>query len=223
MRCSAVLLAGGKSTRMGRDKALLEIDGEPLWWRQLATLRALDPEQLFVAGPAREGLSSRANPAVAGVVEGSRGVSEKVSNGDGSGAEAPRDPSAPLGMTMIADEIDSAGPLGGVAAALRRCSAPLLVVLAVDLPAMTAEFLRSSLSLCARGGGVVPRGPKFYEPLAAIYPASAATLARTQLHRGEFSMQQFVRAALGDNLLTERKLQPGEAALFANLNTPADL
>ena len=39
---------------MGRDKAFLEIEGEPLWQRQLATLRRLSPEQLMISGPHRE-------------------------------------------------------------------------------------------------------------------------------------------------------------------------
>jgi molybdopterin-guanine dinucleotide biosynthesis protein A len=51
MRFGAVLLAGGKSSRMGRDKALLEFRGEPLWRRQLQTLRDLSPNELFLAGP----------------------------------------------------------------------------------------------------------------------------------------------------------------------------
>ena len=51
MNFSAALLAGGRSSRMGRDKAFLEIDGVPLWQRQLQTLRELGPSETFLAGP----------------------------------------------------------------------------------------------------------------------------------------------------------------------------
>lgn len=46
---SAVLLAGGESRRMGRDKALIEFLGQPMWRRQLALLRKLGPEKIFVS------------------------------------------------------------------------------------------------------------------------------------------------------------------------------
>jgi molybdenum cofactor guanylyltransferase len=49
MTLSAVLLAGGESRRMGRDKATIELDGEPLWQRQLRILRELEPERIFVS------------------------------------------------------------------------------------------------------------------------------------------------------------------------------
>jgi molybdenum cofactor guanylyltransferase len=48
MSLSAVLLAGGESTRMGRDKATLEWRGRPLWARQFEKLRALT-SNIFVS------------------------------------------------------------------------------------------------------------------------------------------------------------------------------
>ena len=47
---SAVLLAGGRSRRMGSDKAALVVGGQPLWQRQLATLRATGASELFISG-----------------------------------------------------------------------------------------------------------------------------------------------------------------------------
>ena len=51
-------------------------------------------------------------------------------------------PYADCGVEILADEFPDCGPLGGIATALRRCQSERLLVLAVDMPAMTAEFLR---------------------------------------------------------------------------------
>lgn len=48
--CTAVLLAGGRSRRMGRDKAELMLGDRPLWQRQLETLQALQPRALWLSG-----------------------------------------------------------------------------------------------------------------------------------------------------------------------------
>jgi molybdenum cofactor guanylyltransferase len=55
---SAVLLAGGQSTRMGRDKALVPAPGSDLllWQHQLRTLETLQPEEIFWSGIARPDL-----------------------------------------------------------------------------------------------------------------------------------------------------------------------
>lgn len=55
---SAMLLAGGKSERMGQDKAMLPLPGTYLllWQRQLRVLEELEPEDIFWSGPARPGI-----------------------------------------------------------------------------------------------------------------------------------------------------------------------
>ena len=52
--CSGALLCGGKSSRMGRDKALIEVNGQPLWRLQWTKLQAVCGE-VRVCGRASQG------------------------------------------------------------------------------------------------------------------------------------------------------------------------
>ena len=181
---AAVLLAGGSSRRMGRDKALLPLkDGRLLWQRQLDVLRRLEPAELFVSGPRREGF--------------------------------------PPELTCLPDEQPGCGPLGGIVSALGAMSVTRLVVLAVDLPLMTPEFLRGLLERAADRRGVVPRHREsgLYEPLAAVYPSACLALAQARLDGDDWSLQRFVRTA--DESLRAYEVATGEEALFANWNEPA--
>jgi molybdopterin-guanine dinucleotide biosynthesis protein A len=49
MNISAVLLAGGKSRRMGKDKATLLFRGKPLWQTQLELLQKLQPTEILLS------------------------------------------------------------------------------------------------------------------------------------------------------------------------------
>ena len=187
---AAVLLAGGRSRRMGRDKALLPMaDGRLLWQRQLAVLQDLGPTELFISGPARKNF--------------------------------------PTTVPLLTDETPGLGPLTGIVAALRAMRSPLLVVLAVDLPAMTTAFL---LDLLARAGdatatrGVVPQtADTFYEPLAAIYPVESLASAEKHLKASDRSLQTFVRALVQNGQAVARPVGSRETPLFANWNQPGDL
>jgi molybdopterin-guanine dinucleotide biosynthesis protein A len=193
MSHAAVLLAGGKSSRMGRDKAALPVNGEPLWQHQLAILRATQPAELFISGKS-----------------------------DG--------PYADCGIEILADEFPDCGPLGGIATALRRCQSERLLVLAVDMPAMTTEYLRSLLDESQRTAkGVVPfvaadvRRRANFEPLAAVYPRAALTIAKECLRAGEFKLEAFIRRLEAGRLVSVRTVAEEDIFLFANWNVPTDV
>lgn len=61
---TAALFLGGCSSRMGRDKALLEVDGQPLWWLQWQKLRALRPHRLVLSARNDQNVPTPPPPAI---------------------------------------------------------------------------------------------------------------------------------------------------------------
>lgn len=61
MACAGLVLAGGRSTRMGRDKAMLRWRGRPLIDHQIATLAAAGVDPVRVSGdrPGHAGMIDR--------------------------------------------------------------------------------------------------------------------------------------------------------------------
>jgi molybdopterin-guanine dinucleotide biosynthesis protein A len=64
MQHSAVILAGGESKRMGRDKAWLEVDGKPLLAIAVEKARALGIQEIFISGRAGEDYSTLKCPVL---------------------------------------------------------------------------------------------------------------------------------------------------------------
>ncbi len=69
MSVVGVVLAGGRSSRFGRDKALLEIDGETLLQRTVARLREACGEALII-GPPERGQQAPDTPVVQDEIPG---------------------------------------------------------------------------------------------------------------------------------------------------------
>jgi molybdopterin-guanine dinucleotide biosynthesis protein A len=117
-----------------------------------------------------------------------------------------------------------AGPLAGVATAFRRTRHDWLLVLAVDLPDVSAELLAQlAAEAIADGAGRVPAHGEWLQPLAAIFPRSCAPLVEECLASEHRSMRRFFRLANKQGLASARVLTDAEYAQFRNLNTPADL
>lgn len=64
MEFSAVILAGGESKRMGRDKAWVEFDGKPLVKIAVAKVRQLGIKDVFISGRAGEDYSALKCPVL---------------------------------------------------------------------------------------------------------------------------------------------------------------
>ena len=132
-------------------------------------------------------------------------------------------PWCPPGIEVVLDKIPGRGPLSGVAAGLRRLQTSHLLVLAVDLPQMTAGHLSKLRSLTRPGRGVIPRQGDYFEPLCAIYPVEAIALAEAMLGAGNVSLQPFAQLLLGKSQAVAYDLTPAEQTLYFNMNTPADV
>ncbi|MDB6117055.1 MAG: Sulfur carrier protein FdhD [Verrucomicrobiaceae bacterium] len=185
---AAALLAGGKSVRMGTDKALIRWMGDDLWRHQLTKVVELEPSRVLLSCRAEQGL-----------------------------LPGP-------GVDLLLDPVDvDEGPLGAIVRCLRAVEKPLLV-LAVDLPAMTAEFLRERLLTGFDGSkGLVFRTSQGLEPLAALYTPAVLPLLEEALAAGKLGLQDVIGKAVEAGLMSVVQVRWQEQTYFRNANTPEDL
>jgi molybdopterin-guanine dinucleotide biosynthesis protein A len=126
--------------------------------------------------------------------------------------------------TVLTDRKSGLGPLAGLARALEGSKGPLVLVLAVDLPGLTAEFLRNRILAATDGNsGAVPWIQGFYEPLAAVYPKRLLEEVQRRLKETDRSLQTLCRWAEAAGMVQRIDVTGLERALFRNLNSPEDL
>lgn len=136
------ILAGGASSRMGRDKGLLDFGGVPLILHTARLLESLVAEVTVVGSPERY------------AALGLHAIADENDEQTRGGPNRP-----------------SRGPLAGIAAALAATHSRWNVIVACDLPYLSKEWLDWLISraLRSRREAVVPRTERGMEPLAAIY------------------------------------------------------
>jgi molybdopterin-guanine dinucleotide biosynthesis protein A len=182
---AAFILAGGRSSRMGADKAFLDLAGKPLIARAVDLVREIVPEVTIVG--------DRRKFAAFGPV--------------------------------IQDVYRDCGPLGGIHAALMDSRAELNVILAVDLPFVSAQFLRYLLMRAESSGTTVsvPSIGGYFQPLCAVYRKQFLFSAEHALSEGKNKIDHLFREVTLCMVSEEDMTANGfDVSIFRNLNTPED-
>ena len=128
----------------------------------------------------------------------------------------------PADVQFMPDEAPSYGPLSGLSATLPQIHTDHLVALAIDMPFMTPEYLRSLCDQAGPSRGVVPMIGDRAEPLAAIYPKCTHLDLVAALSREEFSLQSVIKKLLLADKLRLVRVSKDDERFFANLNEPSD-
>lgn len=122
---------------------------------------------------------------------------------------------------FVLGERPGRGPVEGLRAALRAAAAPRILVLPVDMPALTASLCRVLLALPADRAGCLVSEDRVH-PFPGVYPRIALA-ALTALPEGS-SMQAALRALEARTVDAARLASGGAAGSpFLNVNRPRDL
>ena len=126
-------------------------------------------------------------------------------------------------VPVVVDRIPGAGSLGGLYTALMAAPTEQVLVIACDMPFLTAPFLMRLAALGVDVDVAVPRSAAGRHPLCASYARGVASHVKARIDRGDLR----VRDALDG--LDVRELGPDELAAFdpeglllLNVNTPDD-
>jgi molybdopterin-guanine dinucleotide biosynthesis protein A len=190
--------AGGRSSRMNRDKAWLEIDGVPMIERALA---AADP------------------------VAGRLGI---IVNAANTQIERYEKLAESRGAKLIFDLHEHLGPLGGIHTALAHCvEGESALILACDMPFITTEFLsflRGIYQTKNPQSVTVPLDQSNrLQPLAAIYDPSVGATVERMLAANELKVDLlYSRVSTRLAAFAEFAHLPGAERFFINVNTPEE-
>ncbi|MDO5408705.1 MAG: molybdopterin-guanine dinucleotide biosynthesis protein B [Eubacteriales bacterium] len=133
-KLSMIVLAGGRSSRMGSDKADLPYESRTFLWHQIEKGRKLGIEDILVSGYRGTQELGSGMPDC--------GISEYGGSGRrNSGSGNPGSRILENDVRVIADRYKECGPLGGLEASLRSAVHDYCLVLAVDVPLVSVEEL----------------------------------------------------------------------------------
>ncbi|BAZ12813.1 molybdopterin-guanine dinucleotide biosynthesis protein A [Calothrix sp. NIES-4071] len=165
-KITAIILAGGKSSRMGQDKAMLSIDGVPMLMRvyQVADSCA---DTVYIITPWQERYQDLLPPSCQFI------------------REAP-----------FEGDINAGSPLVGFAEALVQVSTEWVLLLACDLPNLQVEVLQAWIegleNVRAEAIAALVKNQKGWEPLCGFYRKSCLAGLNKFISQGGRSFQEWL-------------------------------
>ncbi|MYA33908.1 MAG: molybdenum cofactor guanylyltransferase [Gemmatimonadales bacterium] len=157
---SLVVVAGGRSRRLGRDKPLVEIGGRTVLSRILEATEQISDVVLAVreVPPFRRALAAEGWDSDADRARPPGSVAFRSAKG--------------RALVAVPDPVPDLGPLAGVASGLNTARGAICIVLAGDLPFVTPDLvdcLSRELEGDADLDAVVPHARGRAQPLCAAY------------------------------------------------------
>ena len=193
---AAVILCGGESRRFGSDKALVEVEGEPLVLR-VARRVSLAADPVVLASGRRGRLASALGPLPFAEIE------------DAPAATGPR---------------GGSGPLGGLVAGLAGSPHDLVAAVAADLPFASAAVLRLLASLIDDDDAAIPVTDEGSQPLHAVYSRRALPALRSSLIEGHLAVRDAVGGLRVRLVGPDRwTIHDPDGRFAINVNRPSDL
>ena len=191
---SGAVLAGGRSLRMGRDKAGLEINGKTFLQIQAEKLADAGISDIMICGGSRLYEDEEPGPVMPDQFSGAM-------------------------LRTVADKTPGLGPLEGIRSALEASENPFCVILSVDAVLVKPETLRSLMDLARKNRSAITllaseRGP---EPLIGVYSKEILPEASKCLAEGRRAVRA-VFEAFPPALLA----LPANDPQLSNCNTPEE-
>ncbi|MBO0782076.1 MAG: molybdenum cofactor guanylyltransferase [Ktedonobacteraceae bacterium] len=195
----AIILAGGQSQRMGRDKALLPWPaepGQPTFVERLVSLLSSQCAEVALVGRDAEHVAR---------LKAALGEQERS-------------------VQVVADRVPGRGPLMGIYSGLCLLQASRALVCAVDMPFVLPEMVAFLLACGSDDTLCVPLVDDVPQILLAVYPRTLIGAIEERLRAGRRDPRSLLQVA-PVSYITEARLCAIDPQLrsFININTPQEL
>ncbi|GIN63133.1 putative molybdenum cofactor guanylyltransferase [Robertmurraya siralis] len=187
MEATGIILAGGKSSRMGTNKALLRIDGKSVIEHVVAELDSIVNNIIIVTNSFED--------------------------------------YAFLNLPMVEDEWKGMGPLAGIHAGLSATKTEQNLLVACDMPFISAQLGSVLLGQLAEYQVAVPKISDKIHPLFAAYRKEVKEEAKAALEQKQLRIRGMFRnihvKIMDEKELNDYGIKLSESDLF-NMNHPEE-